>query len=62
MALETVSNLLDDLGLTSTKISLIEDIKEEVEYRKFAEEKVEISDDFFFGESAEEFLSELFGI
>ena len=64
-ALEIVSNLLDDLGLSSTKISLIEDIEEELTYHKLTEEQEEeneISDDFFFGESAEEFLSELFGI
>lgn len=69
-ALEIVGNLLDDLDLSSTKISLIEDIEEELKARKFEEEEeekdVEIygftADDFFFGESAEDFLSELFGI
>lgn len=67
-ALEIIGNMLDDLGLSSTKISLIEDIEEELKARRFEEKEEDIeiygisADDFFFGESAEEFLSELFGI
>lgn len=70
-ALAIVENLLDDLGLTSTKISLIEDIEEELAAREIEEEyEVEelaelygiAEDDFYFGQSAEEFISEMFGI